>query len=317
MVSVIPSINTLIVDIGTENTRIGYAGAHRPAQMLREDPGENTVVRASVVADIERYVARVEGIVRRENVDSIILLVHSSEAKETKAQIAERLIARSFCSSFYIMESAVAETFGVGRLSASLLCCSAGSMTVAIVSNGSLIEYYKEENERITDKEFVRRGLTKAMENSQAAISDQVAESLLPTAALKAREIREAILPSESPVDISDILHAPAFFADPTDWSKIHGLLDKLIALRTAHKMVKTQQNGAIIFTGGYFRNPAFFSCCKQYLVQEHGATLSELILGADSAHTAFTGASIFGMNIESKPFFQANPNYTPGQNAL
>ncbi|KAI4292830.1 hypothetical protein PAPHI01_2104 [Pancytospora philotis] len=307
MPSVAPHINTLIIDIGTENTTVGYAGAYRPFRTERCNPGKNPAVRNSVVASIDKFLGVVGECTAREGADSLIIILHSSEEKETEEKIAAGLVARSLCSSFYFMRSAVAEVFGIGRLSAMVLSCSAGSSTISVVSDGIVVECYKEESPTLSDEEFLASGLIEdpACEDAMKGVQAQD----LP----KVREIRERAFLAEEPVDVSDILKRSARFSmGDAPMARYYALLDRLVAMRTAHKMVKATTNGAVLLSGGYFKNADLFARCKEYLVKQVCPGTPELVMGEDVLPAAFTGASVFGMNLESKLLFRANPNYRP-----
>lgn len=294
MVSVVPHINTLIIDVGTECTKIGYAGDYHPfIKAETRSLGPPAVAKSSVV-DIEGFIDIVEHHAARESVDSIIIIEHSTAEKCTRDRIAQRLIDRDVCGSFYFMKSAVCEVFGTGRVAGTVLSCSAGSTSISIVVEGEVVECHKVDN---TDIAEGLQPLKEVLSSTDPAIVSG-----------KMQEVKEMAFPRNEPVDISGIIGRKCEFTFKVDMEKYYHAIDRLMGMRDRHKLVKTMINGGILFTGGHFQNKTFFSLCKDYLTSTYGSNLGELVVGDGGLNLCFTGASIFGMNIESMLLFTANP---------
>ncbi|KAI5177420.1 hypothetical protein PAEPH01_2474 [Pancytospora epiphaga] len=294
MVSVVPHINTLIVDVGTEFTKIGYAGDHHPILRVRTCSMGEPVIVESKIANVEGFVDIVHRYVEQESVDSIIIITHSSTDDSEQDRISQRLIDRNVCGSFYFMKSSVCEVFGTARVSGTVLSCSAGSTCISIVINGTVVEHYAVDNADIQESLIP---LQKTLADfDSAAVNNKI------------QEIKEVVFPLTEPVDISDILRRKCSFAFKIEIKKYYEIIDRLMKMREKHGLIKTMINGTILFTGGYFQNKKFFSLCKEYLVSKHGSNMGELVVTDGSLNLCFTGASIFGMNIESKTLFITNP---------
>lgn len=85
----------------------------------------------------------------------------------------------------------------------------------------------------------------------------------------------------------------------------VNWIIDRVIATRTKYSInKKNAANGCIILTGGVFRFEPFFSLVKQKLLERIGEDFSDFVLREKELNSTFVGASVFGMNNQTKPLF-------------
>lgn len=89
--------------------------------------------------------------------------------------------------------------------------------------------------------------------------------------------------------------------------NEITELIDKMIVMREKRKIKKNLINGAIIFAGHLFKNKELQRKYREYILNKYGNSFSELVITNNHLDSCFTGASIFGMNNESKLLFTSN----------
>ena len=166
---IVPHSNTLIIDVGTDTTKVGYARDFSPIKVVPTAHYGQGIVVGSLIANPKAYVEIVRQNVAEQPVSSVILIVHTSESDATLNLIRDAIIQRRFINAFYFMRSAVCEAFGAGKTVASVVSLSHGASTVSIVAKGLVAEYYKEgplwsedgrrneDQERVLDAEAGRR----------------------------------------------------------------------------------------------------------------------------------------------------------------
>ncbi|KAM0679666.1 hypothetical protein GINT2_002074 [Glugoides intestinalis] len=82
-------------------------------------------------------------------------------------------------------------------------------------------------------------------------------------------------------------------------------IIDIVIANRTKYSInKKNAANGCIILTGGVFRFEPFFCLFRQKLLERIGEDFSDFVLREKELNSTFVGASLFGMNDQTKPLF-------------
>lgn len=281
----IPHTNTMIVDVGSEYTRVGYAGDFHPHYVVETRSLGRDIVAGSLITDQARLLAIVEAHVLRDRPDSLILIVHTAETHETVEQLKKQIVDRNFIDAFIILRSAVCEAYGSGKTTASVLSCSAGSATVAIVAGGAVAEYCRETVPVPCPLEYL-----------PAPASGR--------SHWLAREIEERVFPCSGPTDVSGIVGYEQSVTVPYDMEQYYVLLDRLMGLREKHGLKKGSARGAVILCGGLFKYGAFLRQCREYLASKYGNAVGELTVGEDALDACFTGASVFGMNAESIQLF-------------
>lgn len=265
-----PHINTVIIDIGSVYTRIGYAGDFHPIKVIETASlSKKIFIENSVITDINLYIKALEkvgkictkddwkGYNNRNNTlftDSAIIIVHTTESDQNISDIKRILQNRRIFNSFLIMKSAICESFGGGKLTAVILSCSGGSSTITAISNGKIINCYKCE-ERIIGSE------------RSVIDSDGDTESF-------------------------------------TDINSIYSLIDKMMGFRRKNGSKKNMANCGIVLSGGIFKDKVLFEKCREYIGDRYGNGVRDSMAKEMGFELGFTGASIFGDNIESKVLF-------------
>lgn len=89
--------------------------------------------------------------------------------------------------------------------------------------------------------------------------------------------------------------------------NKYYAIIDQMMSLREKKKIKKNLITGAIILAGDLFKDKEFYIKFKEYILNKYSTTISELLIYNSQLESCFTGASIFGINIESKLLFNVN----------
>lgn len=249
MSEIIPHTNTLIADFGTKFTRIGYAGDFHPYFVV-ETP------ELSEKSKIEFVCKTLEKQLKKTSTDSLILIQSHLFDQEAALSVLKYLFINKICQSIYFLKSPVADIFGFGKISGTVVSCSASSTSVSTVINGRIVE-------------------TESIPPIQSGYSVQDLENPL----------TESMIKSINP---------------GLEW-----IVEKVATSRVKNSInKKNTANGCVILTGGVFRCQSFFEHFRQLILARIGEDFSDFILRDKELNSTFTGASVFGMNNQTKLIF-------------
>lgn len=225
-----PPTNTLIIDIGSKYTHVGYAGCYCATDITETYTYGNNIIEASVIKNPEQFVEIIKKKVEKEIIDSAIIVFHTSESDIMKESIKRILLRKKILKSFIFLNSAVCETFGHGKLTAAVLSCSAGSSTATVVEAGLVVEFFKQNNEKID--------LEKKLMEINQDIADKLNSNKY-TKKIKLKETEEVVFPLNELVDVSDIFGCEAKINVNYNMQNYYDLIDKLMVMRDKHNMKK------------------------------------------------------------------------------
>lgn len=131
-------IITGVVDIGTENVKIGYADMSVPVTFCasaREKNGFVSPVTRSVVTDVASYLGILcEGI--PGDVESLVIAENTMERGDVKREVLAYLMERRMCGSVLFVRSGILDAFSHGKTTAVVVSLGGGSTQVCSVVDG-------------------------------------------------------------------------------------------------------------------------------------------------------------------------------------
>lgn len=291
MTEIIPHINTLIVDVGSEFTNIGYSGDFHPTYSQKTasfscqgaDSAHDPICRL-----LEKHL-------KESSVDSLIFLESPDTEFESTAKILKFLFVNKLCQSILFLKSPIADVFGFGKVSGTVLCCSASSFRLTTVINGKIIE-----------SQALKGGSIQLGKNVVERIKGtQILQELFPGGHESADTpiILNCILESQDLIDkLRDKYEIDVF---ETLYSDVAKMVEGISATRSRHHInKKNTATGCIILSGGLFVFDSFYNLIKGSILERIGSDFSDFILREKYLHTTFFGASLFGMNIQTKTMF-------------
>lgn len=284
MAHVIPHINTLILDVGSKYTRVGYTGDFHPA-IVEETPTEEFVSAAS------EYTLKVmEKYVKELGVDSLIVIESTAQDMEFRHEIIKQSFTKRLCSSLLFLKSPVCDAFGHGKTSCAVLSCSAGSMSASIVINGKIAETFKHSVGSILLEAYITDRI-RELEKLHAKVLPP--EQSLPRLVLESSETIDMLM-EKFKVDVFQ----PIRF-------ECCDLIDRVVEMRARHCINKKNlSNGCIVLSGGLFKYKPFLDLVKGTLISKLSDDFSDFILREKELDCTFAGASVFGMNDQTKPLY-------------
>lgn len=295
MVEIIPHINTLIVDIGTELTKVGYTGDFHPKYCFRTAEfiaSKPTLSQDTTCKILEKYV-------KESLIDSLIIVENPDSELVDASKILRFLFVNKLCLSVMFLKSPICDVFGFGKISGTVLSCSASTFRTSAVLNGKIVETY------------AKHGGSRLLENTINELVIPVVRDNLPEF--------ETILQMKPQFDVSKlfyrILESPEAITKLKSeyhidiqsliFEGISEFIDKIPVLRsTYHINKKNSANGCIILSGGLFRFDTFYCLVKALVIDRIGADFSDFILRDKELNCTFAGASVFGANTQSKTMF-------------
>lgn len=286
-----PYTTTLIFDIGTKHTLIGYAGDFHPTYFISTPQSIHSEMAETICKIIETYV-------KMTMTDSIVILEPNNFQEECKLKILSFLFSNKLVQSLVFLNSRVAETFGAGKTTASILNCSFSSISSALVINGKLTELQTYED----GANFIKTQLTEQIKNLGKK-STMLSEIFEENIDLESDRILYSLL--ESPEKIN--LLNQEYKIDLFKISKVNILkaIDTINESRVQNCMNKKNTlTSCIILTGGLFKYEAFYEFVKSSLIEKIGADFNDFILRDKDLIYSFVGASLFGMNNHAKPMY-------------
>lgn len=293
MTHVIPHINTLILDVGTKYTRVGYAGDFHPARV------EETVTEELISAASEYTLKVMEKYVKELEIDTLIIIESMAQDIEFRNRIVMESFTKRLCGSILFLKSPVCDAFGHGKTSCAVLSCSAGSMTASTVINGRVVETHRSPADTMILEEYVMHRVGELEERSHI-------DSLL---GQEGQNLPRSILESSEAVD----LLMEKFGVDVFQHIRpeCHNLIDRIIEMRNKHCINrKNTSNGCVILSGGLFKYKPFLDLVRGCLISKLSDDFSDFILREKELDCTFAGASVFGMNDQTKPLYISSHDF-------
>ncbi|ELA42069.1 uncharacterized protein VICG_00918 [Vittaforma corneae ATCC 50505] len=293
MVEIIPHIDTLIVDIGSKFTKIGYSGDFHPTYTFKTSsfsPFQATSYETACKI-LEKYL-------KECSVDSLILIESPDFGFEDSSKILKFLFVNKLCQSVLLLKSPIADIFGFGKVSGTVLCCSASSFRVSTVINGRIVESHVLAGGSARLESAISKLLADSGEN-RGIVQDILQCEVFNDPAITVSSIlesRESIenLKARCGVDIFEILRPD-----------IAAMVDKVVSTRSSYYInKKNSANGCIILSGGLFRFDSFHNFVKSLILDRIGADFADFVLRDRNLNCTFVGASVFGMNNQTKTMF-------------
>lgn len=282
MVHIIPHINTLILDVGSKYTKVGYAGDFHPS-IMEETAAEPSPERA--LKAMKKYVEEL-------GIDSLVVVEDAALDMESRSRIVKECFTRKICSSIIFLKSPVCDAFGHGKTTCVVLSCSAGSMTASTIINGQIAEMHRVPVGSMVLEEYVAQ---KAKE-----MRDQCTADLLPP---DSPSLPMLVLESAEIVDLLTERFGIDVFQPVRDGC--HNLVEKIAEMRARHGINrKSMSSGCIVLSGGMFRYKPFLGLVRSCLVSRLSEDLSDLVLRERELDCTFAGASVFGMNDQTKMLY-------------
>jgi actin-related protein len=279
-----PNYNTLIIEIGSFQAKIGYAGDFHPTYFVDFTPKSNEL---DIISDF----------VKKTSCDSIIYVEPDNFLLETKIKILNFVFSNKIAESITFLNCRVAEAFGSGKITACILSCSSSKLCTSVVLNGKLIEH----DEFGGGINFLKNEILKLISHSLSSseetaspgnISESYDDIAFQTLFESIENIRE--FEKKYKIDIFNILK-----------SNLIKCVEKIKESRTNNCInKKNTANGCIILTGGLIRYDPFYQFVSSLLLDKIGEDFSDFILRDKDLINSFAGASLFGMNNETKTMF-------------
>lgn len=129
---------TAVVDVGTETTKIGYAGTHLPTTLLSSATYKNefiSPVTRSVVTDVTSYLG-----IMCDNIpcdaEALVISENTMEKCGVKKEILGYLMEKRLCNSALFVRSGVLDAFSHGKTTALVVSLGGGSTQVCSVVDG-------------------------------------------------------------------------------------------------------------------------------------------------------------------------------------
>jgi len=290
--------STLIFDLGSECVKMGYAGDFHP-QIIRED--SRSLVQNSKIANFPGAVSLMDEYVRREMVDSIIVIT-GGDSEESQMKLLREISRRSICQSFFVLNSAISSIFGCGRTSGIVLECGAGSLRAAAVGKGRILEFRQVNKGSL----YWRNEIAQAIRgDNQGKIDDDQGQA----DDRKCTEILESLY--EENLEIEEYCKGGILKKiQDRIFMEVVELLDHFMKVRKENDLTKFGSSNAIVITGGMMRSVGLYNHTKNYLIDKYGASMNEAIAEIKGLDPCFTGASIFGMNNQTKLLFSTPAEY-------
>lgn len=277
MVEIIPHINTLIVDFGTEFTKIGYSGDFHPTFTFKTPKNIDNNICDTFCKLLEKYLKDL-------SCDSLIFIENTHVHPENKIKILRFLFSNKFCNSILFLSSLLADIFGFGKISGTIISCSASKFQTATIINGKIIENNSYNNGSLLLEDKLLANVDSSILSNQSNIVSTILEST---------DICD-MLKNDHNIDIFDYIK-----------DDIIKMVDEIANSRFKHYInKKNASNGCIILSGGLFKYDIFYNYVKSIILEKIGADFSDFILRDKDLNSTFVGAAIFGMNNQTKPMF-------------
>ncbi|KAI5148098.1 hypothetical protein ENBRE01_0112 [Enteropsectra breve] len=334
MTYVSPHTNTMIAELGTEYIKIGYTGDFHPIKSIKISgvSKNSTVCLESSLEAVLSVLAKERSLLKT---DSLLLVQNANESSELSEAVARDVFKREIFSSFLVINSAVCEIFGSGKTSATVLSAGDESSYAAAVVKGVLEELHPSalSGNYIREKLYseicgcLRHGnsneepLSLNMKNridelaeiifgidDVSQIQEFYSEIQNGVQSELQREVQREVQ-NEVQNEMQEIFALVTKIRSEA-LEQLYGMLDQIVEMRKTHNLRKVGTSGAIIFAGSLFKDKQLAVLLKEYLSSTHGAPLGEFVLYNESLDVAFFGASLFGMNDETKILFCTPGDY-------
>lgn len=136
MTYIIPHINTLIVDIGTEFTKIGYTGDFRASHVFRTREGNRNYNQDGIFRILENSI-------KESGLDSIIVI---DNGNFSNSEILKFIFPNKLCNSILFLKYELASLFGFGKTTGIVFNCSPSNISTSVILNGKILESCRYEN---------------------------------------------------------------------------------------------------------------------------------------------------------------------------
>jgi len=277
---VIPKTTSLVIDAGSRFVKIGYAGDHHPFVVHDTTQSHNTV--DSIVKYIEKYS-------KEFDVDSFIVIESQKQNLESRKKIVQQVFVKRLCESVLFLRSPLCDAFGHGKISCTVLGCSASTLSASVILNGKIVESIFHPKGSLFLEEDILREVEKLNVKTELGLPT----GNLPRLILESEDLIRRI-EDEYKIDV---------FKSVKD--EVFSLIDNIIEMRNKYNINKKNvANGCIILSGGMFKYKPFFAMAKMQLTGKLGEDFSDFILRDNNLDCTFFGASLVGSNDCSKTLF-------------
>lgn len=277
-------INTLILKISSNNLLFGYAGDFHPASL---DLQPSTL-------DSKLYAEIANNLMKQEGATSLIMVIPDECAVNFKNEIKNNLIGPD--KSILFINRAVSEVFGNGKVSAVVLRCSKSGTSISLVIKGKLIETNKYGNGLGMIYEMIREIIKKRTNNKEKEQTIGNTEQIIVENAILGMNMDEYLNDDE----IKQVNE------------KIEKLKEEIIGgVDEINRMLNTAQNMkgigqiGIVLAGGICFYQGFTNKMIEKINLLMGDKNKEGMVYNSQLNAAFTGASVLGMNNQSKLLFE------------
>lgn len=283
MTYIAPHINTIIIDVGSEYTKIGFCGDFHPCIVEKSSLLSSADFSETIIKSLERCSTEF-------GVDSFIVLDNKENSTEIRKRIVQQMFIRKIGSSIFFLKNALCDVFGHGKISGTILSCGAGSLQASTVLNGKLVETYSHSIGSLLVEDYINKNVVELDLKSILNIDNDtnIARSIL--------ESVEAIntLKNNHNIDVFELIRP-----------KCYELVDVILNMRSKYYInKKNAANGCIILSGGLFKYKAFLEMLKERILSQLNDNFSDFILYDNDLNCTFLGASLFGSNVCTKPLF-------------
>lgn len=309
MTFISPHINTLIVEVGSYISKVGYTGDFLPTYVFKTDNSCNNLSLTSCKI--------LEEFLKKTSLDSFIFIEPDNFTFEMRIEILKYIFTNKLANSMTFLNCRVAEAFGGGKVTTSILSCSSSGISSSLVLNGKLSEFTSFGNGRVflrdalideinkSDfKNEIYREINKSKMYREDASDKAKSKIYQEFASDEAKDLfLSSILESEENIDLLKIKYKIDFFAilRPTLVKSI----EKIHESRKANCMnKKNASNGSILLTGGLFKYETFCNFVKSLILDKIGFDFTDFILRDKELINSFAGASVFGSNNQTKQMF-------------
>lgn len=323
MTCIIPHINTLIIDIGSELTKIGYTGDFRPSLVFKTDRKDYSPLENADRKDF----SLLESKIKESGLDSILFI---DNGFISNSEILKFLFPNKLCNSVLFLKYEIASLFGFGKVTGIVFNCSPSNISTTVVMNGKIVENHRCENKSILGSELISidekifsncadekvtsnsgSGEEKATSNSatnEKIVSNSTTDTSKNTTDEKIvaniGDEYDAVINDNVITATNDNVEDDLLNKLTSDKSVIENI-EFIYKMRSKYNLnKKNAANGCVVLSGGFFKSESFYKLIRKILLSKIGEDFGDFILREKDLDCVFSGASIFGMNNHSKALF-------------
>lgn len=284
-------LSTLIVKVGKNDIWAGYAGDFHPMHL--EMPASPTAHEEETL-DLEKSLMLIAKLLKQKQTDSLLMITPNSTSCKEKQRMAAELSDQSVCRSVLFLPKAVCEAFGNGKTSSVVISCGFVATEVSLVTKGEL-----------TETRVLGKGLQPIYDRIRDILERNNFSRDAPVEAITQIIVEKALT----------FRDCSEYFRDKDDEAELKGMVKEYIkecvsAVETATAMVrgahhkKSFGQNCVVIAGRVCSMQMSIGAIVEEIKNELGENVKDMLVYNTLLPAAFTGASVFGLNNQSKTMF-------------